>query len=129
MVEKPSLSKPTVTPKTISPETRPTKHAAVVSSEAQPAVMPTRPPRMPLANEPRSYFFAFKLKRRKELKPPQAAERVVVTAQWPATSALEPDRAVVEPALNPYQPNQRMKVPMQTCESISNESNLDWNLI
>ena len=96
------------------PDINPMKQLKCVSILFVPAVIPTKPANMPFAKATASYFFDFNEKRINAVIPPQAADKVVVTAQCPATSALDPDIAVVLPALNPNQPNHRISVPRHT---------------
>mmetsp|Transcript_20463 Transcript_20463/g.64336 ORF Transcript_20463/g.64336 Transcript_20463/m.64336 type:complete len:263 (+) Transcript_20463:176-964(+) len=83
-----------------------------VSTLPQPAVMETRPARMPLQRPPMSYRRNIAYRRPKTTRPPTDAASVVFMATW---AAIKPFSMVcianVEPQLKPYQPNQRMKVP------------------
>eukprot|EP00965_Chrysotila_dentata_P261896 6214399-Pleurochrysis_carterae.AAC.1 len=52
-------------------------------------------------------------------RPPAAAESVVQSATFDATSACSPDDiAPVEPALKPYQPTHSMSVPQSTLDTL-----------
>ena len=81
----------------------------------KPAVMETKPAKMPLHNAPTSYFFIMTYRSRKTVIPPVAAAKVVFIATWAAKAPSLPDFIVrVEPGLKPYHPNQRAKVPSTT---------------
>ncbi len=105
----PSFSNMGIESVTIRPATRPTTTDQPVAMRSGAAVMPTKPPRAPLSVMPGSGRPSF-LDHAVNMAPmaPAAADSVVVTATE-AKSA--PTAASVEPALNPYQPNQRMNTP------------------
>ncbi len=75
-------------------------------TKAQAAVIATRPARQPLRVMPRSGFPRSSQAVIMALMVPAAAAMLVVMATW----AMEaPSAAIVEPGLNPNQPNQRTK--------------------
>mmetsp|Transcript_34905 Transcript_34905/g.25296 ORF Transcript_34905/g.25296 Transcript_34905/m.25296 type:complete len:202 (+) Transcript_34905:420-1025(+) len=75
------------------------------------AVMDTRPARMPLRPIDTSNTPSKILARRVAVMHDTEAAMVVVMATLPATMAAPPEIASVEPQLNPYHPNHRMKTP------------------
>mmetsp|Transcript_44407 Transcript_44407/g.102607 ORF Transcript_44407/g.102607 Transcript_44407/m.102607 type:complete len:234 (-) Transcript_44407:923-1624(-) len=95
-----------------NPPKTPVKTAEPCSMLPQPAVIETRPARMPLQRPPISYLRSIAKRNIKTTRPPQDAERVVFMATCPAMNPFSiVSMASVEPQLKPYQPNQRMKVP------------------
>mmetsp|Transcript_80674 Transcript_80674/g.246611 ORF Transcript_80674/g.246611 Transcript_80674/m.246611 type:complete len:255 (+) Transcript_80674:235-999(+) len=96
------------------PPKKPMKRASYGWTAAHPAVMATRPARMPLQKPPTSNFFGATSVARstKTTKPATHGESVVFTATKPAElavalSCIDP----VLPGLKPYHPNQRKNVP------------------
>jgi hypothetical protein len=85
--------------------------------------MPTRPARVPLEEPIRSYMtwpvaiYSKTIRVASADKVPAAAERVVLMAAS-ADTLLTPTRRSVDPGLNPYQPNQRMKTPRIAREAL-----------
>mmetsp|Transcript_45008 Transcript_45008/g.115104 ORF Transcript_45008/g.115104 Transcript_45008/m.115104 type:complete len:202 (+) Transcript_45008:424-1029(+) len=102
-------------PKKISAPNAPAMMAAQGSRTAQPAVMETRPQSSPLQTS-RRFHMPVRLNWKISAEtPPAPAERVVVTATRPTTSALMAlSISSMEPGLKPYQPNQRQNVPSTT---------------
>mmetsp|Transcript_19988 Transcript_19988/g.42684 ORF Transcript_19988/g.42684 Transcript_19988/m.42684 type:complete len:202 (+) Transcript_19988:194-799(+) len=99
----------------IRPPQKPMQTAEPHSTLPQPAVIETRPARIPLQKPPISYFLVAAKRMRKTTRPPVAAESVVFIATCapiiPLSAVAMPS---VEPQLKPYHPNQRMKVPRTT---------------
>mmetsp|Transcript_84895 Transcript_84895/g.197410 ORF Transcript_84895/g.197410 Transcript_84895/m.197410 type:complete len:259 (+) Transcript_84895:297-1073(+) len=97
--------------KTMAPM-MPMQRAEPHSTLLQPAVIETRPARMPLQNWPTSYRRRM-AKRIKKTTTPQAEAEIVVFIA--TCAALKPSSLLaidkVEPQLKPYQPNHRMNVP------------------
>mmetsp|Transcript_52024 Transcript_52024/g.113192 ORF Transcript_52024/g.113192 Transcript_52024/m.113192 type:complete len:208 (-) Transcript_52024:639-1262(-) len=96
------------------PPMQPMMQASHGFMTAHPAVMETRPAKMPLQKAPTSrHFGSTTLARRKNTsKPATQGESVVLTATMPArlavsASCMDP----VLPGLKPYHPNQRQNVP------------------
>mmetsp|Transcript_2069 Transcript_2069/g.5209 ORF Transcript_2069/g.5209 Transcript_2069/m.5209 type:complete len:216 (+) Transcript_2069:617-1264(+) len=84
------------------------------STTTQPAVMDTRPPRMPLPTAITSHTCDMRYSMATDTRPAVAAERVVVTHTRARSRAYCTPRANterVEPPLKPYQPIHRMKTP------------------
>mmetsp|Transcript_36817 Transcript_36817/g.80215 ORF Transcript_36817/g.80215 Transcript_36817/m.80215 type:complete len:202 (+) Transcript_36817:451-1056(+) len=96
-----------------TPESAPISRAAAGSTTEQPAVMPTSPERTPLHAWDRSQVLDLPKFHMSDDTPPAAAEMVVVTAVRDTVSTA-PLMASMEPGLNPYQPNHRIKVPSTT---------------
>merc|ERR1711939_1041935 len=83
-------------------------------TKAQPAVIATKPAKMPLQKPATSSFFGDRAwaRKMKTSKPATQGARVVFTATRPAlyaSSLVFMDKVL--PGLNPYHPNQRQKVP------------------
>mmetsp|Transcript_26318 Transcript_26318/g.62754 ORF Transcript_26318/g.62754 Transcript_26318/m.62754 type:complete len:213 (-) Transcript_26318:415-1053(-) len=96
------------------------------STLPHPAVIETRPARMPLQKPAMSYFFDVPRRHKKTVMPPTAAATVVFIATWaamkprsidafrvPQTAGSSQSWLIpnVEPQLKPYHPNQRTIVP------------------
>merc|ERR1719463_490225 len=114
-------------PTKMQPPSKPIKSADPDSTLEQPAVIDTKPAKIPLHSAAQSYFLEMAKHSRKTVTPPVAAEIVVFIMTWAATSAVPgSDNPKVEPELKPHQPNQRMKVPrtMRGCECGENSSAL-----
>merc|ERR1719261_800439 len=112
-------------PTKIQPPSSPMSTADPDSTLEQPAVIDTKPAKIPLHSAAQSYFFVSANVRRKTARPPVAADSVVFIMTWAATSAVPlSDNPKVEPELKPHQPNQRIKVPrtMRGCECGVNSS-------
>mmetsp|Transcript_52001 Transcript_52001/g.137362 ORF Transcript_52001/g.137362 Transcript_52001/m.137362 type:complete len:241 (+) Transcript_52001:265-987(+) len=95
--------------------TPPMMQAKPHSTLPQDPLTATRPARMPLQKPATSYFRKPTERMRNATRPPVAAPSVVFIATW---AAMKPFSmvfiAMVEPQFNPYQPNQRRKVPRTT---------------
>src|SRR3989337_3232374 len=91
----------------MTPATRPMMTALPVLTEAQGAVIPTSPAKAPLRPIDKSVFLNLIQDITIAPMAPAAAANVVVTATW----EIPPMAAKVEPGLNPYQPNHRIKTP------------------
>ena len=100
-----SITRTATTTKT--PAIAPVRTAKAGVRLAQPAVIATRPARVPLRVMPTSGFPNFTHAVIIAKTAPAAAARLVFTA----IRAVEVLAAVVEPGLKPNQPNQRMKTP------------------
>mmetsp|Transcript_2793 Transcript_2793/g.6691 ORF Transcript_2793/g.6691 Transcript_2793/m.6691 type:complete len:208 (-) Transcript_2793:801-1424(-) len=96
------------------PPANPITQQAQGSETATPEQTATRPARMPLHSGGRSTCLYLRKHIRMAASPPPEAARVVPTATFSARSTKPPERARVEPGLNPYQPNQRIRVPRPT---------------
>mmetsp|Transcript_126563 Transcript_126563/g.219312 ORF Transcript_126563/g.219312 Transcript_126563/m.219312 type:complete len:228 (+) Transcript_126563:974-1657(+) len=96
------------------PAMNPDRAAAQGSRVEHPAVIPTRPARTPFIMESASQNFLKMRARIKAAHPPAAAAMVVVTQTLAETAWNPPDKASVEPALKPYQPSHRIRVPIAT---------------
>merc|ERR1711959_256710 len=93
---------------------KPTRTVAPGWMLPQPAVIETRPPRIPPHTDVTDHAFGSITKRRISIAamPPAAGASVVFTATSPAEPAhAKPSMYKVLPQLKPYHPNQRMKVP------------------
>ena len=106
-----SRSSPSMPKMTTGAAIAPITIAAQGSTTAQGAVMATNPPSAPFSVRPMSKCGERPLDRKAQHTAPAPAARVVFTATFAASAANPPVRPSVEPGLNPYQPNQRMKTP------------------
>merc|ERR1719214_563830 len=109
------------------PPRSPMRTADPDSTLEQPAVIETKPAKIPLHSAAQSYFLVMAYVTRKTVTPPVAAESVVFIMTWAAIIAVPlSDIPKVEPGLKPHQPNQRMKVPItiRGCEWGWNSSSL-----
>mmetsp|Transcript_29812 Transcript_29812/g.54408 ORF Transcript_29812/g.54408 Transcript_29812/m.54408 type:complete len:265 (-) Transcript_29812:723-1517(-) len=89
--------------------------AEPLSTLPQPAVIETRPPRIPLHIPAMSYLRVMIKRSTSTIRPPLEAAMVVFIATIAASCPTAVvDSPSVEPQLKPYQPNQRMKVPSTT---------------
>ena len=96
----------------VQPSINPVNMAHPHSMLPQPAVILTKPARMPLHKPPTSYFLVMKYRKMKTVRPPVAAARVVFMATCAASApSLPPFMVKVLPGLKPYQPNHSAKVP------------------
>lgn len=82
------------------------------------AVIDTNPPKTPLRIEGTHQILAtVYLSKVATIIPPDAAANVVFTATFDANS-IAPAAANVDPQLNPYHPNHKIKVPMACIETL-----------
>mmetsp|Transcript_1449 Transcript_1449/g.4988 ORF Transcript_1449/g.4988 Transcript_1449/m.4988 type:complete len:208 (+) Transcript_1449:413-1036(+) len=98
----PMYTKAEMTPMTKAPSNSTVEH---------PAVMATRPERMPLLAYSIMYWWSTSFPRKVVTRQPVAAAMVVVTAVRPALSEAPPEMTSVETQLKPYHPTHRMSVP------------------
>mmetsp|Transcript_80694 Transcript_80694/g.164241 ORF Transcript_80694/g.164241 Transcript_80694/m.164241 type:complete len:200 (-) Transcript_80694:895-1494(-) len=110
-----SIFSPSEAAKYTAPPIMAMKQALPHSTLPHPAVIDTRPAKMPLHIPAMSYFFLMTYRITKTLMPPLAAAMVVFIATCaainPVAMSLKPR---VEPQLKPYHPNQRIRVPNTT---------------
>ena len=91
-----------------APAIPPIMMASVGLIWSAPAVIPTRPPRIPFRNMVRSRFLYIAVETRKATTPPEAAARQVVTRVREVSSGSADS---TEPPLKPNQPSQRISTP------------------
>jgi len=96
------------------PDTTPIKIESKGLDASHPAVIPTSPAKRPFAIAVRLSLDSDKYEIPNTVKPPVTQDSVVLTEAICITSEFSPVAPKAEPALNPYQPNQRIKVPKVT---------------
>jgi len=84
------------------------------SAASHPAVMPTRPARMPLHSAETDSCLSTNILIKKTVRPPAAADNVVFMHTICIATWLAPVAPKADPPLNPYHPNHRIIVPKQT---------------
>lgn len=87
----------------------PIKNANPGSIKAHPAVTATRPERTPFGTMEISGFLNFSQTNISEENPIETAASVVFRTIFATSSGS--DRESIDPGLNPYHPNHRIKVP------------------
>ncbi len=91
-----------------APAIKPITIASVTLMISAPAVIPTKPPRIPFKNIDKSYSLYLNKETKNADKPPEAAAKQVVTN----TNDVFPGSAEsTEPPLNPNQPSHKINTP------------------
>jgi len=110
----PSILTNLIDPVKIHPPTIPIKIDHYGLDASQPAVILTNPASTPLLSELTHSTWSMTMVRMNTVSPPHAAAMVVFMHTSWITTELSPVAPRADPPLNPYQPNQRMKVPSTT---------------
>lgn len=98
----------------MKPDTTPIAMDHNSFAASQPAVIPTKPAKMPLDRLATLSTWSTHILSRNAVNPPAAAESVVfMHTTWIATW-LAPVAPNAEPPLNPYHPNHKINVPRHT---------------